>query len=52
MDGTVLTAEINSFIDSITDLVNTNLGLVLGFAAAIIVWGVAKKWLFGGTARI
>jgi len=42
----------SAFIDSVQGYVNDNLGLVLTFAAGIMVWGVLKKWIFGGTSRI
>jgi len=41
-----------AFTGYIQTQVDENLVIVLAFAAGIIVWGVMKKWVFGGTARI
>jgi len=41
-----------SFIDAVSTNINENIGLILVFAAGILMWGVAKKWIFGGTSRV
>lgn len=53
MSSTTLETEvIPGFLTIITDLVSDNILAILAFAGAILVWGVAKKWIFGGTNRI
>jgi len=52
MDSTLIASSTNDLIDAIKGNVSDNLGLVLAFAAGIIVWVVMKKWVFGGTHRI
>lgn len=41
-----------AFIASVQGYVDENFGVVLAFAAGIMVWMVLKKWIFGGTSRI
>jgi len=52
MDQATLASSTTDFIDNVQTFVGANLGLVLAFAAGIMVWGLLKKWIFGGTARI
>jgi len=40
------------FIESVKDMIGENLPYVLGFAALIIGWQIAKKWVFGGAGRV
>jgi len=40
------------FIDSVATNVPTILAIVIPFAVGVIVWGIAKKWLFGSSGRI
>lgn len=47
-----MVALINAFIASITGYVSDNLGIVLTFTAGVLVWGLLKKYVFGGTRRI
>lgn len=41
-----------AFITAVSTSINDNIGLVLTFAAGIMVWMVLKKWVFGGTSRV
>lgn len=41
-----------SFLASIVTGITDNLGIVLAFAASVLVFFVLKKWVFGGTRRI
>jgi len=41
-----------SFLDAVGTNIDENLGIILAFAAGILMWGVAKKWIFGGTSRV
>jgi len=52
MDSALVASSTNSFIDSVQSILGSNLGLVLAFAAGIMVWMVMKKWVFGGTHRV
>jgi len=52
MDQATIASSTADFIDQVQTFVGANLGLVLAFAAGIMVWGILKKWVFGGTSRI
>jgi len=41
-----------AFLDAVGTAIDDNIGLILVFAAGILMWGVAKKWIFGGTSRV
>jgi len=42
----------SDFIDNFETILGENLGLILTFAAGIMVWFVVKKWVFGGATRV
>lgn len=42
----------SDFLTAIETNIGDMLPAVLAFVAAIMVWGVLKKWIFGGTSRI
>lgn len=52
MDTTVVASMTQGFISNIGTAVGDNIGIVLGFAVAIILWGIFKKYVFGGARRI
>jgi len=52
MDSALVASSTNTLIDSFQDILSSNLGLVLTFAAGIIVWAILKKWVFGGAHRV
>lgn len=52
MDSTLVGSSTNSLIDSFQTILGDNLGIVLAFAAGIVVWAILKKWVFGGASRV
>lgn len=52
MDNALVASSTESFIESFQTILSGNLDNVLAFAAGIIVWNVAKKWIFGGSGRV
>jgi len=52
MDSATIASSTEAFIDNFQTLIGENLGLVLAFAAGILVWFVMKKWVFGGARRV
>lgn len=52
MDQSVIASSTAAFIDAIKEFTSDNLVTVLVFTAGIVLWGVLKKWIFGGSRRI
>jgi len=52
MDSALVGSSTTAFISGFQDILGDNLGLVLAFAAGILVWAVLKKWVFGGSRRV
>jgi len=52
MDSALVASSTSDFISNVQSILGDNLGLVLAFAAGIMVWMVLKKWVFGGTHRV
>jgi len=52
MDTSVVASISSDFIADIGTAVTGNMTIVLGFAVAIILWGIFKKYIFGGARRI
>jgi len=52
MTTTQIASISNYFINQFTSLLADNLGLVISFAATVLVWVIVKKWLFGGFKRV
>lgn len=52
MTSAIIASSTSDFISAIQTNITDNLGLILTFAAGILVWVVVKKWIFGGTRRV
>jgi len=52
MDSSIVASSTATLIDTWQDILSSNFGVVLAFAAGIIVWAVFKKWIFGGAHRV
>lgn len=52
MDSALVASTTGDFITSFKTILGDNLGLVLVFAAGIMVWMILKKWVFGGAHRV
>lgn len=52
MTDVVVASVTNGFISTIGSYIGNNLGIILTFASAIILFGIFKKWVFGGARRI
>lgn len=52
MDTVLVGSSTNAFVASFQDILGDNLGIVLAFAAGILVWAILKKWVFGGASRV
>jgi len=52
MDSALVGSSTVSLITSFQDILGDNLGVVLAFAAGIVVWAILKKWVFGGASRV
>jgi len=42
----------DGFVESLYSIITDNFGVVLTFTAGIIVWFIAKKWIFGGARKV
>jgi len=52
MNDALVASSTDSFITGFQTILGSNFGLVLAFAAGIMVWAVLKKWVFGGASRV
>jgi len=52
MNDALVSSSTDSLIGSFQTILGDNLGVVLAFAAGILVWAILKKWVFGGASRV
>jgi len=52
MDSQLVGSSTENLISQFQTILSDNFGLVLAFAAGIIVWFILKKWVFGGARRV
>jgi len=52
MSSAIVASSTSDFIDAFQTILTANYGVVLTFAAGILVWFIAKKWIFGGARKV
>jgi len=52
MDSALVASSTNALITSFKDVLGDNFAIILTFTAAIVVFGVFKKYFFGGAHRV
>lgn len=52
MDSALIASLSTGFIDGFTGLIASNLPQILVFVVGVLVWAVAKKYIFGSARRV